>query len=475
MASLNEMLGQLVETGGQSLQFLPDAAPFVIRGEERLPVGDAPLTGRSLHALLGHVLDHESRQTLQLQSKVDGLFEVAGVGAFTFRVAMLELGLAVAFRLDPNAPPPPPPGPPPWPTDDIHTLMKAVVERGGSDLILSSGRPARVRIGGVYRAVEGAVFDDAQILGALGDTLTPERRALLHETGNLDVASELHNEEGRRFRFRVNVFHHSEGLGAAYRPIWDTVPDFGTLNLPEAVRGLAEFPYGLVLVTGPTGSGKSTTLSALLEHINATQQRHIITLEDPIEYVFEDKRSLVHQREVGVHVETFAKGLRAALREAPDVILVGEMRDLDTIAAAMTAAETGHLVLSTLHSGSAAQAMDRIIDVFPEHQQSQIRIQLADVTRAIVTQRLMTTIDSDERVPVIELVMVNYAISNLIRDRRLHQLPSAIQTGRADGMIPFDQSLAEWVRAGKVHWEDALRTARDPKVVQALLDDTSRG
>jgi twitching motility protein PilT len=223
-------------------------------------------------------------------------------------------------------------------------------------------------------------------------------------------------------------------------------------------------------MTGPTGSGKSTTLAVLLEHINRTRARHVITLEDPIEYIYARKRSIVHQREVGIHVDSFATGLRAALRESPDVILVGEMRDLDTIGAAITAAETGHLVLSTLHSGSATMAIDRIVDVFPEYQQSQIRTQLADVLRAVVTQRLIPSTNPRKRVPAVEILRVNYAIANLIREHKNHQITSQIQTGREDGMVPMDRSLAELVRGGKISREVAMRSSNDPRHLKGMLE-----
>jgi twitching motility protein PilT len=288
-----------------------------------------------------------------------------------------------------------------------------------------------------------------------------EREHVFRAEGNLDLAYELQDAAGRTRRFRVNIFQHLEGVATAWRPIWDEVPSFEMLRLPKQILELSHLPYGLILITGPTGSGKSTTLSALIEYINQTFQKHIITLEDPIEYRFKDRESVIHQREVGIHVDSFSTGLRSALRESPDVILVGEMRDQDTIAAALTAAETGHLVLSTLHSGHSAQAIDRIIDVFPEHQQQQVRVQLADVIRAVVTQRLLPTLDGNKRVPAVELVQATYAVANTIREGRTHQLTSLIQAGIKNGMIPFDISLAGLVNEGLVDAEVAARLARD--------------
>jgi twitching motility protein PilT len=226
-----------------------------------------------------------------------------------------------------------------------------------------------------------------------------------------------------------------------------------------------------VLANGPAGSGKSTTLAALVGEINRTRAAHVITLEDPIEYLHSPVRSLVHQREVGLHVESFSSGLRAALRESPDVILVGEMRDLETISLALTAAETGHLVLSTLHSGTGAMAIDRIIDVFPDAQQMQVRIQLASVLRAVVTQRLLPTRQPGERVPAVEVLRANYAIGALIRDSKTHQLATQLQLGRDDGMIALERSLVDLVRTGRITRETALVAARSPEDLQRWLKE----
>jgi len=347
-------------------------------------------------------------------------------------------------------------------------ILRGVLEHQVSDLVVSANRPARVRIGGEYRVLSWAVFDTAAIMALIQPVMTAQRHAEFEATGSLDMAFELKDRHGKLRRFRVNLFRHLEGVATAWRPIWDKVPKFEDLGLPQELIELAEIPYGLVLITGPTGSGKSTTLSSLIEHMNRHLLRHIITLEDPIEYRFRDEKAVIHQREVGVHVDTFATGLRSALREAPDVILVGEMRDQDTIAAALTAAETGHLVLSTLHSGHSAQAIDRIIDVFPDFQQQQVRIQLADVLRAVVTQRLLPTMDGTSRVPAVELVNVTYAVANTIREGRTHQLTNLIQSGLKQGMIPFDASLAQLVKSGQIDRAVAERCARDQSFFSSL-------
>ena len=488
----------MLKAGAQSLRFQRDSPPILLIGREHVPLSNHSVTAPMIAALLESLLDDSAHQSLAATGQQDGSYDAVTLGhRFNYRVRQSPGGLGLAFKLadgdhpyqstpaslvplggmGPPAPTPievAPPRPPvqasnsEWRTDDIRELLKQVVGRRCSDLVVSSGKEARVRIAGDYKNIAGGIFGDEAILASLGDTLTEERRELLESSGSLDTALEIPDGPAR-LRFRVNVFHQMHGLAAAFRPIWDTVPSLEALNLPRELLPLVEFPYGLVLVTGPTGSGKSTTLSALLEHLNATAERHVITLEDPIEYVFRNDRCLIHQREIGVHVKDFAYGLRSALREAPDVIFVGEMRDLDTIAAALTAAETGHLVLSTLHSGSAAQAVDRIIDVFPEHQQSQVRIQLADTLRAIITQRLLPTIEGRGRIPAIELIRINYAFSNLIRERRTHQFTSTAQSNRKSGTVPFDESLSRLVKNGHISLDVAERAARDPKHLKLLI------
>lgn len=508
MRALDKLLTQAVALGADSLQFRPGQPPLAYVDKQPRPLSRAPFDASRVRHLLEGVLSEADRATFVGSGKLDGHYlpdPELELPAFELRVRRTSQGPAVALRptesepteaalsLEPSGTVQPPQPPPiesvvldeaparpeipdlewGWPTDSVSHLLEAAVERRASDVVLSSGRPARIRFRGGYEAIPGAIWDDAGILAALDDELNDRRRDELETSGSVDLAFQFQTRTGFRCRFRVNLFRQLDGLAVAFRPIWDEVPDVDSLNLPRVLLDLAEFPYGLVLMTGPTGSGKSTTLSTLIEHINTQHEKHILTLEDPIEYLFRNKRSFVHQREVGRHVSSFATGLRAALREAPDVILVGEMRDLETVAAALTAAETGHLVLSTLHSGSAAQAIDRIIDIFPEHQQSQVRTQLSDVLRAIVTQRLLPRADGRGRVPAIELVRVNYAVSNLIRDKRTHQFTTQIQTGRQEGMIPFDQSLGELVRDGLISRETALRSARDRRHLETVLGQLS--
>ncbi len=344
---------------------------------------------------------------------------------------------------------------------DLVELALQAHRDGASDLLLSTGLPARLRLGGALRET-GLTCDAAQIMALAELALTPERRHELERSGSVDLALDLAPGPGARaLRFRLNLFRQQRGLAAAVRPVRSECPTLAQLGLPEDFKQLVQYPSGLVLMTGPTGSGKSTTLAALLEHVNLGAAKHVITLEDPVELQYVSKRALIHQREVGTDVESFAAGLRAALREDPDIILVGEMRDQDTIAAALTAAETGHLVLSTLHSGSAAMAIDRIIDVFPGPKQPQVRLQLASSLRAVITQVLLPSAQLG-RVPAYEKMIVTAAVASQIREGRAHQIANQIQTGRAEGMMSLEQSLLALLRAGKVSLEAAMAVAPDP-------------
>jgi twitching motility protein PilT len=339
----------------------------------------------------------------------------------------------------------------------METALGYLEGEGASDLLLSSGHGVRVRIGGELHAVDHSLTE-ADVLSLL--SAMPAADEELAARGSCDFALDLRTQGGRRYR--VNLFRQQHGVSAALRSLRDSAPTLRQLQLPESLADLARLPHGLVLVTGQSGAGKSTTLVALVEELNRTSSRHVITLEDPIEYEYAPRRALIHQREVGTHLESFAEGLRAALRESPDVILVGEMRDAETIAAALTAAETGHLVLSTLHAASAEMALDRIIDSFPEAQQRQVRVQLACVLRAVFTQFLLPCRTSPTRVPAYELLLVNSAVSAMIREDKCHQIPSQIQTGRDSGMIPLDRVLAQLLRDRRIEAAVARTIAREP-------------
>jgi twitching motility protein PilT len=322
--------------------------------------------------------------------------------------------------------------------------------RGASDVFVSTGQQARARVDGRLEPID-ASFDDDELRACV---------AALGGTADLSI-------DVGEVRVRLGAFEHSSGAAIAARIIRDRVPSLAELALPPELGAVVEQRDGLVLVCGPTGSGKSTTLASLIDLLDQRISAHVITLEDPIEYRFTARRSLIHQRELGLHFPTFARGLRAALRESPDVILLGELRDPETIAAALTAAETGHLVLATLHAPNAAGAIDRIIDAFPETAQRQIRTQLAQVLRTVITQFLLPRRDGG-RAPALELVPVTNAVSNIIRKGDLHTLPTAIQSGREAGMIPLEKSLAKLLDAGVVSPQAVKRIAADQELLQAL-------
>ncbi|MCL2350061.1 MAG: type IV pilus twitching motility protein PilT [Defluviitaleaceae bacterium] len=317
-----------------------------------------------------------------------------------------------------------------------------------------------------------------RIDGSLVETefaLTPEqKRALIYammddnQKAALDRGEDVDmcytHETG--LRQRVNVFWQQRQIAAVMRVINDNIPTFEQLNLPEPLRQLASEPRGLVLVTGPTGSGKSTTLAAMIDYVNTNFARHILTVEDPVEYVYTNKKSLIHQRDIGVDVPSFSSALRSAMREDPDVILIGEMRDYETISAAITAAETGHLVLSTLHTTGAASTVDRIIDVFPPHNQQQIRTQLANNLKGVITQTLVPKVGGG-RVAAFEIMMGTDAVLNLIRENKGHQLNSTIQTSSKQGMILLDTYLSNLVKRGQIRIEDALEKVNDKQAFMA--------
>jgi twitching motility protein PilT len=353
---------------------------------------------------------------------------------------------------------------PPRATSSLDTLLGQVVAKGASDLHLSVGRPPGVRIDGRIWPIDGEPALTADRARALIEgALTESQRAQFAEELDLD-ASYTATGVGR---FRLNVFVQKGNAGAVLRAIPFTVPEFHTLGLPPCVASFADAPRGLVLVTGPTGSGKSTTLASLVDIVNRSRRAHIMTVEDPIEFIHHHKQSTVNQREVGQDTRSFANALRHVLRQDPDVILVGEMRDLETIATALTAAETGHLVFGTLHTQSAGQSVDRIVDVFPAHQQQQIRTQLAATLRGVVTQQLVPRVNGG-RVVAAEVLVATNAVRTLIRDGKTHQIASTMQSGGKQGMQTMDAGLAQLARDGHVTLEDALACAHDEDEVRRL-------
>jgi twitching motility protein PilT len=342
---------------------------------------------------------------------------------------------------------------------DFVEVLKLAVSRKASDVHVVIGKPPMIRVRGEIIPLEGFEALNAQEAHRLVyAVLREEQRKKFEENLELDCSVALPNVA----RFRVNVLAGHKGIEAVLRIINSAVPTPEELGLTQTMMDLAKLPRGLVLVTGPTGSGKSTTLASIIELVNRSRKEHILTIEDPIEFIYEPKQCIIRQREVGSTTKSFANALKASLREDPDVILVGELRDLETIALAITASETGHLVFGTLHTTDAPQTIDRIIDVFPPHQQTQVRVQLASTLRAVICQTLLPTADGQGRVAAREMMMVTPAISNLIREGKTHMIYGAIETGGKFGMIPLDRSLEDLVKSGKVKAEDAIAKARDP-------------
>jgi pilus retraction protein PilT len=349
---------------------------------------------------------------------------------------------------------------------DMETLLRSAIRLGASDLHLIAGSPPLFRIGGQLRPMEeGVALTPGGARRLVLGLLSHAQRERFDLERELDFALTVTGGH----RFRINVHYQRGTAAAAIRLIPSAVPAIEALGLPRAVRDLARRDQGLVLVTGPTGSGKSTTLAALVDQINASRSCHIITVEDPIEFVHAPKLATIEQREIGADSRSFAAALKHILRMDPDVILIGEMRDPETIAAALTAAETGHLVLCTLHSNDAPQTIDRIIDVFPPHQQPQIRVQISSALLAVVAQRLLSRADEKGRVPAFEIMLASPAIQAQIREGKGHQLLHTIETSRASGMVPFERSLADLVRLRQVTVEEALRFARSRAALEAHL------
>jgi twitching motility protein PilT len=326
--------------------------------------------------------------------------------------------------------------------DPLRRTLQIAEKLGASDLHLGDGDPPLARIGGDLKPLADVPVAGLAVRPLVETMLTAVGRRRLADGGAVDFSFTVPGTG----RFRGNAYRAVKGHALAIRMLPERIPTLDDLRLPRSLSDLVNYPNGMVLFTGPTGSGKSATMAALVQQLNETRPVHIITLEDPIEFVHPRKRALIRQREVGVHVASFADGLRDSLREDPDVILVGEMRDQETIALALTAAETGHLVLSTLHANRAASTIDRIADVFPEHRQAQVRLQVAESLRAVVAQRLLPRRDGDGRVAALEVLRLNKAISNHIREKRIHQIPSVIQTHRDDGMWVLERHLAALVK-----------------------------
>jgi twitching motility protein PilT len=334
---------------------------------------------------------------------------------------------------------------------DVSDLLAFSVKNKASDLHLSAGLPPMIRVHGDVRKINMPSMDHSQVHDMVYDIMNDGQRKFYEENLECDFSFEIPNLA----RFRVNAFNQNRGAAAVFRTIPSKVLTLEQLAAPPIFKDIAQYPRGIVLVTGPTGSGKSTTLAAMVDFINENEYAHILTVEDPIEFVHQSKRCLINQREVGPHTLSFANALRSALREDPDVILVGEMRDLETIRLALTAAETGHLVFGTLHTSSAAKTVDRIVDVFPAAEKDMVRSMLSESLRAVISQTLLKTKDGNGRVAAHEIMIGTPAIRNLIRENKVAQMYSAIQTGQALGMQTLDQNLMDLVRRNLVAGDEA--------------------
>ncbi len=347
----------------------------------------------------------------------------------------------------------------------LKKILMLVGQQGASDVHFVIGRYPTLRINGkLHQLTQEKILTPADTKALAEIILTDDKKAELAEDGQTDLS---YNFEDRA-RFRVNIFYQKGYVSIAMRFVMNKIRPLEELNVPTSLYNFTNVSQGLVLMTGPVGHGKSTTLAALIDHINHTQEKHIVTIEDPIEFVYEQDHCIINQREIGRDAKSFATALRAVLREDVNVVLLGELRDLDTISTAMTAAETGHLIFATLHTNDAPQTIDRVIDVFPAHQQNQIRLQLANVLLGVVSQRLLPQL-SGGRVPAIEIMFKNHAVENLIRENKVHQLDSVIETSMKEGMVSLDRSLADLVRRGIVSIDDATAYAKNKDYFTMLV------
>ena len=349
----------------------------------------------------------------------------------------------------------------------VDAFLKLMNEQGASDLHLSAGTQPMLRIRGELERVKFKNLENDELRALLFEITPEDKIKEFEETGDIDFAHEI----PELARYRVNFFRQLHGIGAVFREIPNKILTLDELGLPLVIKRLALLPKGLVLVTGPTGSGKSTTLAAIIDHANRSRKDHILTVEDPIEFVHQNINCTVNHREVGRHTRSFGAALRGALREDPDIIMVGEMRDLETISLAIEAAETGHLVFATLHTISASKTVDRIIEVFPAHQQGQIRATLADALRAVVAQTLFKRIDRKGRVAALEILIATHAVRNLIREGKTFQIPSVIQTGKKFGMTSLDDAIMDFLKKGWISGDDAYMKCVDKEKFKSSVSE----
>ncbi|HEX7186412.1 MAG TPA: type IV pilus twitching motility protein PilT [Thermoanaerobaculia bacterium] len=369
--------------------------------------------------------------------------------------------------------PPPAPSPARWRDAErkLDALLAHAVNRRASDVHVHSGAALKLRVNGLLTELETEPLDPQLAGEMIREVLTPEQRSALEAHGQVDFAYTLPGVG----RFRSNAYRQQRGVDAVFRAIPPEPPTLADLGLPETLSRFCNYHQGMVLITGPAGCGKSSTLAAMVRIINQERRDHIITIEDPIEYIHRSQQCVVNQRQVGRHTNSFARALRAALREDPDIIAIGELRDLETISLALTAAETGHLVLATLHTNNAIRTINRILGVFPPEQQEQIRTMVSESLRAVISQRLVARADGQGRVPALEVLVCNKAVGNLIRENKTFQIRSVLQTGGSQGMCQLDASLADLVKNRVITREEAARQAEEPQKFAATPSTTATG
>jgi twitching motility protein PilT len=480
VATLDRYVEAMAKQRGEALVFRPGANPELFLGGQARPISSRAATQEQIQQLVGEVLGADflartagGQGTFPYQSPYGTvtISIVRGAQGFLVRVipaAEAPAAPAPAATAAPQRPAvtgtfsTPPDGAPPRSIDELFVQM---LDAKASDLHLKSGKVPFIRVDGSMTPLPGRPPLEPRALEALVDAIMPERnRAEFAEASDTDFAYELPG----RARMRCNVFRDLAGVGAVFRQIPSKILTVKDLGLPKAILELCELDKGLVVVTGPTGSGKSTTLAAMVDHINERRDDHLITIEDPVEFVHRDKRCLINQREVGAHTRGFKAALRAVLREDPDIVLVGEMRDLETVAIAIETAETGHLVFGTLHTNTAASTVDRIIDQFPTDRQAQIRMMLSESLKGVVAQTLLRR-KGGGRVAAYEILLVTPAVSNLIREGKTFQIGSVMQTGRGMGMQTISDAMIDLVKAGVVEPQEAYDRSPVKKEFGLLL------
>jgi twitching motility protein PilT len=480
MAYVDKLIEAARGFPGHTIRLAPGEQVSLVRGDERRPMSSQPLAANQIHALFQEILSDEQKQQFSSQGALQfayaspaGEAEVEGrlVGdAPHLRIVPRESGTVTPPADDVGAREPSSSrassnGSAATATPAIESLLREMVQADASDLHLTSGRPPLFRKDGRLTMLSQRETLTSQQVGELLYAILPEDKKRDFEQ---DMDADLSYEIPGLGRFRLNLFQDRTGIGGVFRFIPSKIPTANELGLPQSVLDMCLLPKGMVVVTGPTGSGKSTTLAAMIDHINRNQTGHIISIEDPIEFVHEPNKCLINQREVGAHTHSFKGALRAALREDPDIILVGEMRDLETISIAIETAETGHLVLGTLHTNTAASAVDRIIDQFPSERQNQIRSMLASSLKGVVAQTLLRK-KNGGRAAALEVLLITPAIANLIREGKIYQIPSAMQTGRGAGMMTLNDSLLKLVKSGAVDVEEVLSKAASRSELESVL------